>query len=459
MMRVVRAGVARSRARTCASRRAAASSSTRRCSSPSSCVLVFAFAFVREGQADRERRRRHPLGGHRVLGTLALGRTFERERQAETLRALLLAPVERRRVYLGKLLGVLLAARSASRSCSCRSSALLFDAPLGARAAGCWSALLAAGTVGFAAVGTLFAAMLVPGAVARRAAAGRAVSDHRAGAHRRRAGHRAPSSRPSRTSRWPQTWLAMLVFFDAVFVTLALWTFAPVMTRVDRHGARPTASFPSSLVASPSSCSRARRSSSTRRRTSRRWGSSSRSSISTCPSAMTMLCRRSSAASRAPCYLFRAQPARRSRRARGRRTRGRLRPHRARHRTAVGAQGLGHLVGLGSAAHEHARHVDDLRRVSAAAPLRRPGSEVLAAAVGSSAWRSCRSSTGRSTSGARIHPKTSVVPTLPARHGAVRSVFCCGRVHRCFTSRCCRCACGSNAAARSSSEAYLALED
>ena len=25
-------------------------------------------------------------------------------------------------------------------------------------------------------------------------------------------------------------WLAMLVFFDAVFVTLALWTFAPVMT-------------------------------------------------------------------------------------------------------------------------------------------------------------------------------------------------------------------------------------
>ena len=26
-----------------------------------------------------------------------------------------------------------------------------------------------------------------------------------------------------------RTWLSMLVFFDAVFVTLALWTFAPVM--------------------------------------------------------------------------------------------------------------------------------------------------------------------------------------------------------------------------------------
>jgi ABC-type transport system involved in cytochrome c biogenesis permease component len=27
-----------------------------------------------------------------------------------------------------------------------------------------------------------------------------------------------------------RAWLAMLVFFDAVFVTLALWTFGPVMS-------------------------------------------------------------------------------------------------------------------------------------------------------------------------------------------------------------------------------------
>jgi ABC-type transport system involved in cytochrome c biogenesis permease component len=38
-------------------------------------------------------------------GNLALGRAFERERQAETLRALLLAPAPRPAVYLGKLLG------------------------------------------------------------------------------------------------------------------------------------------------------------------------------------------------------------------------------------------------------------------------------------------------------------------------------------------------------------------
>ena len=39
-------------------------------------------------------------------GTLALGRAFERERQSETLRALLLAPVDRPALYVAKLLGV-----------------------------------------------------------------------------------------------------------------------------------------------------------------------------------------------------------------------------------------------------------------------------------------------------------------------------------------------------------------
>ena len=93
-------------------------------------------------------------------GTLALGRTFERERYGETLRALLLAPAPR-------------AGASTSASCSACSLllglaelllvplvALLFQAPLFARPL-LLAALLAAGTIGFASVGTLFAAMLV----------------------------------------------------------------------------------------------------------------------------------------------------------------------------------------------------------------------------------------------------------------------------------------------------------
>ena len=38
-------------------------------------------------------------------GTLALGRTFERERYTDTLRALMLAPADRPAIYVGKLLG------------------------------------------------------------------------------------------------------------------------------------------------------------------------------------------------------------------------------------------------------------------------------------------------------------------------------------------------------------------
>src|SRR5919107_4441079 len=73
-----------------------------------SCILVFAFALVREGRAPED-------GAAGILwiaiafaGTLALGRTFERERQSETLRALLLAPAARPAIYLGKLLGIVL---------------------------------------------------------------------------------------------------------------------------------------------------------------------------------------------------------------------------------------------------------------------------------------------------------------------------------------------------------------
>ena len=35
---------------------------------------------------------------------------------------------------------------------------------------------------------------------------------------------------PRRTSRWRTMWIGVLAFFDVVFVTLALWTFEPLMT-------------------------------------------------------------------------------------------------------------------------------------------------------------------------------------------------------------------------------------
>ena len=70
------------------------------------CVLVFSFSLVRDGRAPEDGAAGLLWIAIAFAGTLALGRTFERERQAETLRALLMAPAARPAVYVGKLLGI-----------------------------------------------------------------------------------------------------------------------------------------------------------------------------------------------------------------------------------------------------------------------------------------------------------------------------------------------------------------
>jgi heme exporter protein CcmB len=124
-----------------------------------SCVLVFAFSFVREGRALADVSAGILWIAIAFAGTLALGRTFERERHGETLRALLMAPTDRPAIYVGKLLGIL-ALMGAVELILVPLVGLLFEAPILRRPLLLLS-LLAAGTLGFAAVGTLFAAMLV----------------------------------------------------------------------------------------------------------------------------------------------------------------------------------------------------------------------------------------------------------------------------------------------------------
>ena len=178
-------------------------------------VLVFAFALVRDGAVPADA----PAGILWVAiafsGTLALGRAFERERQSETLRALLLAPVERPAVYVGKLLALLLL-MAGVEAVLVPVIALLFGAPI-------------SGTLGFAAVGTLFAAMLVR---ARSRDVLLPVVLYPIAVPVIIAGVRGTSAvfaaEPDFVSA--QTWLTMLVLFDAVFVTLAFWTFEPVMS-------------------------------------------------------------------------------------------------------------------------------------------------------------------------------------------------------------------------------------
>lgn len=192
-----------------------------------SCVLVFAFAWVQDG--------RPPVGGApgflwvavQFAATLALGRTFERERQSETLRALLLAPAARPAVYLGKLAGMVLLL-AGTELLLVPLVSFLFQAPLLAHPF--WlGAILLTGTVGLAAVGTLFAAMLVR---ARSRDVLLPVLLYPVIVPVMIAGVRGTTAllQPDLDAAVVQFWLALLVCFDVVFVTLALWTFEPVMT-------------------------------------------------------------------------------------------------------------------------------------------------------------------------------------------------------------------------------------
>ncbi len=186
-------------------------------------ILVFAFAF---------------LGGDRppvdlsagvlwvtiaLAGTLGIGRAFEREREGDTLRALLLSPAPRAAIYLSKLAAISLLMLTVELVSSVLLS-LLFQVTLTDHLTRL-AALLALGTIGFASVAALFGASLgrarsrdvllplltypvvMPVLIAgtRGTVAllkGEAAADY---------------------------WIKFLLVFDAIFVSIGVWLFEPVM--------------------------------------------------------------------------------------------------------------------------------------------------------------------------------------------------------------------------------------
>jgi heme exporter protein CcmB len=192
-------------------------------------VLIFSFAFV-VGDA------RPPapvVSGILwiavvVSGTVGLGRTFDREREGEAIRSLLLSPVPRGAIYLGKLAAtvtlMLIVEVVLSGLC-----AVLFSAGIGGQL-GRVAALLALGTVGFAAVGCIFSAALlrsrsrdvllstllypiiVPVVIAGARGTAQLID---------------PISPDLDGARF---WIQFLIAVDLIFVTVGLWSFEPVAT-------------------------------------------------------------------------------------------------------------------------------------------------------------------------------------------------------------------------------------
>ena len=191
------------------------------------CVLVFSFAFVREGQAPPDAAPAMLWIAVAFSGTLALGRTFERERYADTLRALLLVPSPRPALYLGKLLGMIVLL-ALDEIVLVPLIAFLFAAPFFAQPLFLVGFLLT-GTIGFAAVGTLFAAMLIRSrtrdVLLPILLYPITVPVIICGVRGTAALLETPVDEPTATM-----WLAILFAMDVVFVTLALWTFEPLMT-------------------------------------------------------------------------------------------------------------------------------------------------------------------------------------------------------------------------------------
>ena len=192
-----------------------------------SCMLVFAFGLVKEGQVVTDAAAAILWITIAFAGTLALGRVFDRERQNETLRALLLAPASRASIYVGKFLGVL-ALLLLVEAVVVPLVALMFGAAV-FRFPVLMLSLLGAGSIGYAAVGTLFAAML---ARSRSRGALLPVLLYPITVPVIIGGVRGTAAliQPDADLAIARAWLMMLVAFDAVFLTLSLWTFEPAMT-------------------------------------------------------------------------------------------------------------------------------------------------------------------------------------------------------------------------------------
>ena len=192
-------------------------------------VLVFSFAMVNATDPAQG-----PLTAAGVLwaatlftGTVALARVLDRERENESIRALLLSPAPRAAIYAGKLIAVSLLMLAVEIVLAVLVG-VLFSAAVFAHPG--WLALvLLLGTIGFAATGVVFSAallrsrsrdallgaLLFPIVIPVLLAASRATACM--------FDPLAPDLDPV------GFWVRFLLATDVIYVLLGLWVFEPVV--------------------------------------------------------------------------------------------------------------------------------------------------------------------------------------------------------------------------------------
>jgi heme exporter protein CcmB len=159
-------------------------------------------------------------------GTLGLGRAADRERDGDALRALLLSPAPRAALFLGKMAAIVVF-MGIAEIVLLLLSAVLLRAHLGEHLL-LVIGLFALGTVGYAAVGALFSLML---GKSRSRDVLLAVVLYPIIVPVIIAGSKGTSALLEAPPELADArfWLRFLVVFDAVFVTLGLWAFEPLL--------------------------------------------------------------------------------------------------------------------------------------------------------------------------------------------------------------------------------------
>lgn len=185
-------------------------------------VLIYSFAFPRDIRAVRGAAPGMLWVALAFTGTIALGRAFDRERENDTMRALLLAPVPRLAVFLGKSAAMTVLILAVAVVCV-PLLALWLNAPLFAYPVEL-AIVVVLGAVGIAFIGSVFAAtllkvrsrdvllpvilypLLVPLFVAGTKTTAALIGEV-----------------PNLELAW--FWIRFLGIYDAVFLVLSLWTF------------------------------------------------------------------------------------------------------------------------------------------------------------------------------------------------------------------------------------------
>ena len=185
-------------------------------------VVVYSFTVTRKADYVRAAAPGMLWVALAFAGTIGLGRAFDREREGDTMRALLLSPAPRLAIFLGKAIGI--AAMVFAVAIVVVPLLTLF---LGAdllAAPALLALVLLLGAIGFAIVGTVFAAMLLK--VRSRDVLLPVmlypilVPLFIAGTHATAA---LLESRVNLDEAW--YWIGFLAIYDALFLVISLWTF------------------------------------------------------------------------------------------------------------------------------------------------------------------------------------------------------------------------------------------